>query len=1030
MKLLAGNAAIGLTLFLAAGTAAIAIAQPPAGSHAGGASRGLAVSKRVSYRSDVLPILSAKCFSCHGPDDAARKAGLRLDTPAALKPAASGFAAIIPGNPLTSGVIKRITLKSGALQMPPAETGHPLTSKEIQTITEWIKSGAKYEQHWAFIAPKRPSMPTSQLGTAWSAHPVDAFVYAGMSRFGLKPSPDTDKRTLLRRAALDLTGIPPTPDEMKAFVADTRPDAYARQVDRLLVSPAYGEHWARVWMDLARYADSKGYEKDLGRSIWRWRDWVTDAYNADIPYDRFSMLQLAGDLLPDASEEDKIATAFHRNTPTNDEGGTDDEEFRTIAVKDRVDTTGQVWMGLTFGCAKCHTHKYDPITQTDYYRFYAIWNQTEDADRYDDGPTLSGPTASQKTELARLDATRKALSSEIHSGDSARTAAFRTWSDAQSTQGVWRRIVPSGVTTTNGAKTTQRPDRSIVVSGPHARTEAFTLTLPLQQQTAAIRLDILKDKSLPNMGPGRAGHDQNIVTSEVVLQEKTADGTLLPVRIVAAKADIEQGGWPADDAFDGKPSSGWAFSPENNKQHAIVFDLERSVSAGSQLVVKLEFNHPELSVGCFALSTASTRQTAKTVQQPGIAELLLVPDAERTAEMQEFIDTAFLSTYQEGAPFLTRLNQIKADEKALRENFPNTPIMRELNTKSARVTKLHNRGSFLDQGAVVTAALPGMFGQPAVANPSRLDAAKWLFSPENPLTARVAVNRIWGRIFGRGLVETEEDFGTQGAQPSHPELLDYLSISYRDDLKYSQKALLKMLVTSRTYKQSALRSQTARRVDPENRWLSGMPRVRLSAEVIRDQALAVSGLLATKMGGPPVMPPQPPGIWKTPYSGMQWVTSTGDDRYRRGLYTYWRRSNPYPSMLTFDTGQGDVCTMRRIRTNTPLQALVTMNDPVYVEAAGALAAGALNIPMDARGRIQWMFERATGRRASDADIQPLKRLLTNALHQYRGAGVEKAKALLGGANANVSKSEDPGMHAALTVVANAILNLDEVLMRP
>jgi hypothetical protein len=376
------------------------------------------------------------------------------------------------------------------------------------------------------------------------------------------------------------------------------------------------------------------------------------------------------------------------------------------------------------------------------------------------------------------------------------------------------------------------------------------------------------------------------------------------------------------------------------------------------------------------------------------------------------------------------LNQIKADEKALRENFPNTPIMRELNTKSARVTKLHNRGSFLDQGAVVTAALPGMFGQPAVANPSRLDAAKWLFSPENPLTARVAVNRIWGRIFGRGLVETEEDFGTQGAQPSHPELLDYLSISYRDDLKYSQKALLKMLVTSRTYKQSALRSQTARRVDPENRWLSGMPRVRLSAEVIRDQALAVSGLLATKMGGPPVMPPQPPGIWKTPYSGMQWVTSTGDDRYRRGLYTYWRRSNPYPSMLTFDTGQGDVCTMRRIRTNTPLQALVTMNDPVYVEAAGALAAGALNIPMDARGRIQWMFERATGRRASDADIQPLKRLLTNALHQYRGAGVEKAKALLGGANANVSKSEDPGMHAALTVVANAILNLDEVLMRP
>ena len=1029
MKLLAGNAAIGLTLFIAAGTAALAVSQPLSGSQVAGASRGL-FTKRVSYRSDVLPILSAKCFSCHGPDDAARKAGLRLDIPDSLKPAASGKLPIVPGNIAASELIKRITLKSGALQMPPAETGHPLTSSEVQTITEWIKSGAKYEQHWAFIPPKRAALPTSPEAKAWSSHPVDLFVSSAMRRSGLHPSPDTDKHTLLRRAALDLTGIPPTPDEINAFVADKRPDAYARQVDRLLASPAYGEHWARVWMDLARYADSKGYEKDLGRSIWRWRDWVTDAYNADIPYDRFSMLQLAGDLIPDASEEDKIATAFHRNTPTNDEGGTDDEEFRTIAVKDRVDTTGQVWMGLTFGCAKCHTHKYDPITQTDYYRFYAIWNQTEDADRYDDGPTLSGPTASQKAELARLEVSRNSLSKEIRSGDVARTSAFQKWSDAQSAQGTWKRILPTNITSINGAKGTPRPDRAIVVSGPHARTEAFTLTLPLQEQTAAIRLDILKDKSLPNMGPGRSGNDQNVVTSEVTLQEKTPRGTLLPLRIIASKADIEQGGWPAEDTFDGKPGSGWAFSPENNRQHAIVFDLERSIGAGSQLVVKLEFNYPELSAGCFALSTSGTQQASNTVQPPGIAELLLVPDAERTAEMQEFIDTAFLASYPDGAAYLNRLNKLTVAEKAIRDNFPNTPIMRELATKQARVTKLHNRGSFLDQGAVVTAALPGMFGKPAVANPSRLDAAKWLFSPENPLTARVAVNRIWARLFGRGLVETEEDFGTQGAQPSHPELLDYLAVTYSDDLKYSQKALLKMLVTSRTYRQSAVRSDVARRVDPENRWLSGMPRVRLSAEVIRDQALAVSGLLAEKLGGPPVMPPQPPGIWKTPYSGMQWVTSTGDDRYRRGLYTYWRRSNPYPSMLTFDTGQGDVCTMRRIRTNTPLQALVTMNDPVYVEAAGALAAHSMTQLADARGRIKWMFERATGRRGTDADLQPLQRLLTNALHRYRGAGADKANALLLGANANISKSDDPGMQAALTVVANAILNLDEVLMRP
>ena len=1030
MKFRAGNTPVGLSFLLAAGTAAFAFAQPPVGVKSSGASRASATAKRVSYRSDVLPILSAKCFSCHGPDDAARKAGLRLDTPDALKKAASGAPAVVPGNPVSSGVTKRIALKSGALQMPPAETGHPLTQSEIQTITDWIKSGAKYEQHWAFIAPKRPALPASSKIATWSSHPIDCFIHGRMSRFGLQPSPDTDKRTLLRRAALDLTGIPPTLNELKAFVADTRPDAYERQVDRLLASPAYGEHWARVWMDLARYADSKGYEKDLGRSIWRWRDWVTAAYNADIPYDRFSLLQLAGDLLPDASEEDRIATAFHRNTPTNDEGGTDDEEFRTIAVKDRVDTTGQVWMGLTFGCAKCHTHKYDPITQTDYYRFYAIWNQTEDADRYDDGPTINGPTPDQLAELSKLDASRKALSIELHTGDTKRADAFQKWSDLQSAQGTWKRILPTNIASSNGAKATPRPDRAIVVSGTHARTEAITLALQLDENTAAIRLDILKDKSLPNMGPGRSASDQNVVTSEVVLQELTSNGTLNPVRITGAKADIEQGGWPATDAIDGKPGSGWAFSPENNRQHAIVFDLERTVNAGSKLVVKLEFNYPDLSAGCFALSAATTKQTTNGVQPPGIADLLLVPAAGRTAEMQEFIDTAFLASYPDAAGFQMRLNNLKAAEKALRDSFPNTPVLRELDPKRQRITKMHNRGSFLDQGAVVTAALPGVFGNPAVKSPSRLDAAKWLFSPENPLTARVAVNRLWARLFGRGLVETEEDFGTQGSQPSHPELLDYLAVTFRVDLKYSQKALLKLMVTSRTYRQSAARSAAARRVDPENRWLSGMPRVRLSAEVIRDQALAVSGLLSAKIGGPPVMPPQPPGIWKTPYSGMQWVTSTGEDRYRRGIYTYWRRSNPYPSMLTFDTGQGDVCTMRRIRTNTPLQALVTMNDPVYVEAAGALASSAMAVKSDTRGRLQWMFERATGRLGTAADIQPLQRLLKSALGRFRGKGSDKANALLLAANVDVSKSSDAGMHAALTAVANAILNLDEVLMRP
>ena len=986
------------------------------------------LAPRISYRTDILPILSRECFACHGPDEVARKGGFRLDLPSSSLNHGKTRRAIVPGNPSKSEMIQRITSTSDTLKMPPPEVGHRLKKEEVATLKSWIDQGAIYEKHWSFLTPVRHFNPTKKPALDTKTHLVDYYIHQKLSRIGLHQNPEADKTTLLRRVSLDLIGLPPTLSDLNTFLSDRSPMAYEKQVDRLLASPRYGEHWARLWMDLARYADSKGYEKDHERSIWRWRDWVIEAYNEDIPYDKFSQLQLAGDLIPNSTDRDQIATAFHRNTPTNDEGGTDDEEFRSIAVKDRIDTTGQVWMGLTLGCAKCHTHKYDPISQTDYYRLYAIWNQTEDADLYDDAPRIIVPTTVQRVRLQQLIDERKVIETNINAHDPVRDAAQQEWESSARAKTIWKRIKPTGVVSNHGAIGTPRPDGSILVSGTHARTESLIVKAAINTAINSFRLDLLKDASLPSNGPGRSKEDQNIVLSEFTITHVTTAGIRKRIKVTASRADFEQTNWPIQGATDGNPATGWAFSPQNTLQHTAVFDIESAIPADGTIEIQLDQNYDNLSSGCFAISVAQTHQTSTRVTSADVAASLFIPIADRTAAVRDQIRDHFLETYAPAAEMLAALNKIKQKETELRATFPSTPIMRELKANHSRVTKLHNRGSFLDQGTIVSAGLPPLFDTRIVSNPTRLDAVKWLFDTQNPLTARVSVNRIWSRLFGRGIVETEEDFGTQGSAPSHPELLDDLALLYQGPLHWSQKQLLRYLVTSRTYKQSAKRTPLAAQKDPENRWLSHMPRVRLSAESIRDQALFVSGLLSTNIGGPPVMPPQPAGLWKAPYSEMQWQTASGEQRYRRGLYTYWRRSNPYPSMLTFDAGPGDVCTIKRIRTNTPLQALVTMNDPVYVEAAGALAEQVISLRHTPKQQISLMFERSVIRKTSPLELEFLTRLFQTSLHNYR-TQPHAAVALLGAANRAQSNS-DTGHLAALTVVANAILNLDEVLMRP
>jgi hypothetical protein len=772
----------------------------------------------IRFGLQIRPILSEKCFFCHGPDEKHREAELRLDEEVSATLPREEGPAIAPGHPEKSQAWLRIISADESLAMPPPDSHRSLTAEQKELIKRWIEQGAPFGRHWAFE-------PLDEaVSKSLESESIDSLVQKARAERGLQPAPRAEWRILARRLSLDLTGLPPTPEAADALAKAAEADAktaVAAYVDELLRSPHFGEHWARTWLDLARYADTKGYEKDLGRPMWLYRDWVIKALNDDMPFDQFTIEQIAGDLLPDAANDQIVATAFHRNTMTNDEGGTDNEEFRVAAVKDRVDTTIQVWMGLTVGCAKCHSHKYDPITHGDYYRFYAIFNQTEDADRSDDAPRLSLPTPEQKQQQSKL-------------AEAVKTA---------------------------------------------------------QQKLAAIRKDD------PNAGNSNA---------------------------------------PAEDS-------------------------------------------PEL---------AAAKQ-----------------------ELKEANDQL----------------------AALNNQIDSVPVMRELPDGKRRTTRIHNRGNFLDPGEEVQpAVLPG-FGssceKEAGTSPvNRLDAARWLVSRDNPLTPRVMANRIWARLFGRGLVETEEDFGSQGALPSHPELLDWLAIHYRDDCGWSLKKLLKSIVTSGVYQQAFLLDDQRKELDPQNVWLSRGARFRLTAEMVRDQALAVSGLLSDKIGGKSVMPPQPEGLWKSTYNAAKWETAPGEDRYRRGLYTYWKRTTPYPSMITFDAGSREVCQVRRISTNTPLQALVTLNDPVYLEAAGALAKRILADKADDRARAERGLRLALIRTVREEEIAAVVEGYRAALDEFQ-ANQDAAKAFLKELNVTAPAGADEATFAAWSVAASVILNLDELLTR-
>jgi mono/diheme cytochrome c family protein len=973
--------------------------------------------KPVNFIRDVRPILAKNCFGCHGPDEKARKAKLRLDVEESAR------AVIVAGDVDASDIVKRITAE-GDDRMPPAKADKALTPEQVEVISRWVKRGAKWGRNWAFEKPTRPPLPEVKL-VDWPKSPIDRFVLARLEKEGLAPSPEADKYTLARRVALDLTGLPPEPNLVKRFVDDRSPRAYEHLIDDLLKSPAYGERWARMWLDLARYADTKGYEKDLGRTMWRYRDWVIEAFNKDLPYDQFTRDQLAGDLIPGATLDQFLATAFHRNTMVNDEGGTDDEEFRVAAVKDRVDTTMQVWMGLTAGCAKCHSHKYDPVSQKEYYQLYAFFNQTEDADTPDEAPKIRTPTRAQEEQIAKLQAEWMNVRQELYTYSDDFKAAAAKWEEDAKKRAGWTVAKPTAMTAASGSWMKLLDDKSVLVEPRRPAHETYTVTIPAgTKPITGIRLEVLPDKSHPKGGVGRTNNDGNFVLSRFAVKAKAKDGKMTDLKIDRAIADFAQDQYQVEHAIKNPDPKkrGWAVAPKQLEIHQAVFVFAEpfAPAEGTELEVTLdhqfEYSYPGFSVGRFRLFLTGDEDPTIGGELPTeVRGIFLLPPNRRAPDQLSYLWAYYAGLAPEKKPLRDKLATIEKQIELI--PAPQTPIMRDLPPNKQRPSRVHVRGNFLDQGEPVEPAVPAAFHPlPADAPKNRLGLASWILHPDNPLTARVAVNRFWAHLFGRGLVETQEDFGSQGQAPSHPELLDWLAVEFREQ-GWSMKGALKTIVMSATYRQSARVTLEMLKRDAPNRLLARGPRFRLEAELIRDQGLAASGLLSKKMFGPSVMPPQPDGLWKSAYSGEKWVTATGDDRYRRGIYTYVKRTSPYPAMTTFDAPSRETCTVRRISTNTPLQALVTLNDTAFVEMAQALARKMHAAGKSPEEQISHGLQLGLARLAKPEEVAVLKDLYDGRLEYYAKNPAE-AKRLAADAEL-----------AALTAVGNVILNLDEFLTR-
>ncbi len=980
------------------------------------------------FTRDVRPILSEHCFKCHGPDDAARQANLRLDIrQSAMARSESGNVPIVPGKPNSSEVVRRIFSKDADALMPPPAANKPLTEAKKRILRDWIASGAEYKTHWAFLPPREAPVPSVRR-TDWPRNPIDRFVLARLESAGMAPSPEADKYALVRRVYLDLIGLPPTPAQADAFAQDPSPDAYDRLVDRLLASPHYGERWARRWLDLARYADTNGYEKDRPRSIWPYRDWVIGAKNADMPFDEFTIKQIAGDMLPGATVADRVATGFHRNTMLNEEGGIDPLEFRYYAMVDRVATTGVVWLGLTVGCAQCHTHKFDPLPQRDYYRLMAFLNNADEIEIAVPKRDLQAERKTLERQIAALEAQ---LPERFPPGGAAGRANFEKkfadWDQSESSRAIqWHSLHPAS-TKTNLPHLSVLPDNSILSSGDQTKSDRYEIAFDqLPGEITALRLEAIPDDSLPNHGPGRVFYEGPFGDFE--LSELTASADGKPVRFRTALHSFASNPGGAAAAIDGSPLTSWTINGGQGKAHAAVFILDKPLRNLKKLSLNMlfEYYYPA-GLGRFRISATSHRVASdRAVLPPAIDDLLVLPPARRSSEQRARLSAYFASIVPELAAARKEIAKLRSVEPA----FPTSLVMTERPRENPRPTYIHKRGEFLQPTDRVEPEIPAMFGPlPPDLPRNRLGFARWLVDRRNPMVGRVTANRQWQAFFGRGLVRTAEDFGYQGSPPTHPELLDWLAVEVVKR-NWSLKAMHRLIVTSATYRQSSNVTPDALARDPENRLLSRASRQRLEAELVRDAALAESRLLTERIGGPSVFPPQPASVTtEGTYGGLAWNVSTGPDRYRRGLYTFAKRTAPFAMAATFDAPSGEACVARREVTNTPLQALTLLNDAMFVEIAQGLAK---DVALKAGGApaeiAQELFRRCLTRPPDRHELQALVAFAAKERERLAGDPQDAAKLTPSAGDLKLGLAERANL-AAWTAAARALFNLDESITK-
>jgi hypothetical protein len=1008
---------------------------------------------KLDYAQDVRPILSDNCFACHGPDEKQRKAGLRLDVESGMfAELESGSVPVVPGKPDESELVFRVEEADPTVHMPPADSGKALTPDQVAILRRWVEQGAPIARHWAFVPPARPALPAVS-DPDWPANEIDRFVLYRLDQAGLEPSPRASKEALIRRVTLDLTGLPPTPEEVAAFLADDSPDAFEAVVDRLLDSPRFGEHMARFWLDAARYGDTHGLHLDNYREMWPWRDWVIKAFNDNMPFDEFLVEQIAGDLLPGPSPDQLIATGYNRNHVSTNEGGSIEEEVFVRNVVDQVDTNGTVFLGLTVACARCHDHKYDPITQKDYYSLFAFFNSIDgppmDANAKSWGPVAPVPTPEQKAKLADLDAQAARLAGELDAAIAEAVTSYDRARDAEEPEYVRREdyvwlgeaLPPGSRPTVEGAEDNRWP----FVSGPdHPARNGSTSHVrskPGQSQHFFIQANpALK------VGPGDrffvyAFLDPVNPPREIMLQWNTGEwkhraywgenliayGAGGTTERVAMGPLPPTGEWvrlevPAEKVgmAPGTMVNGWAFTQFDGTVHYDDAGLATWTPQPGQ-----SFD----TLSAFIRATRAGREAP-----PEIMEIAGLERSRRTGDQSDRILRYFIENAYSGdstlAPIRGRIAEVRARREALVAEIPTTLIYRE--SPTPKPAYLLDRGEYDRPKDQVPRAVPGFLPPlPEGAPANRLGFARWLLRDDHPLTARVAVNRFWQQLFGVGIVKTAEDFGSQGEPPSHPLLLDWLAVTFREE-GWDVKAMLKRMVMSAAYQQSSRATPDRLAKDPRNRLLSRGPRFRLDAEALRDQALFVGGLLVERLGGPSVKPPQPSGLWEavgyTSSNTARFAADTGPEKvHRRSLYTFWKRTAAPPQMTTFDAPSREACTVRRERTNTPLQALQLMNEPQMVEAARALAERTLlEGGPAAEDRVDRMFRRVLSRAPREDERSVILAALADHLAHYR-AEPEAARALIAVGERAPEASIPAEELAAWSMVANLLLNLDETI---